>query len=149
MKLPTNKPIAQVSRYCKQKDRYNCGPVAVLNYWKYCDFNVTYSDIKIISKLLKPTRKTGTLVSYMERLLNNRFHKCSWWALKKHLDRGPAIILEDNHYWFAHSLLDNEEGKTVGVLAVNRGLFTYDCVYIDSMKKILKSGEVLLCQEGP
>ena len=127
-------------RYISQKDKYNCGPVAIVNYWKYLGLNASYKDVKILSKILNTeTFPIGTYVSAMEAILNKVLKTVSILKLRDNL---PAIFSNDVHFWFC---ADKCNGWFIVINYCNRQ--TYHFISTRRMKSILKKFEVLLLRE--
>lgn len=89
-------------RYIKQRDKYNCGPVAVLNALKWAGKKVTYaSDFKKIKEACKSGKKNGTYVTALTdalikyKLIRRRDYKSP--ATTKDIDtwlkKGNAVIV--------------------------------------------------------
>lgn len=56
-------------RFIKQRDKYNCVPLAILNAAKYWGIKCSYADVKDIGKAIN-TRKDGTLDDNLFNALN-------------------------------------------------------------------------------
>ncbi len=128
-------------RYISQKDKYNCGPVAIINYWKYLGLNVFYKDVKILSKILKTEYfPIGTYYFAMGAILGTIGKVISISKLKNNL---PAIIVDGNHYWFCAYICSG------GFIVINySGNKTYHFISTKRMKSILKKSEVFLLGEN-
>jgi hypothetical protein len=87
-----NKPRGS-PKYVTQQDDHSCGPVAVINYWKYCGLNVSYRDLKILSRILR----TGPWGTYNDRMSSIFGVK---WKRKRSEPVPPFIVRSDNHFWF-------------------------------------------------
>ena len=48
-----------MTRFCKQRDEYSCGPVAILNLYKWIGVDYKYSDLPWL-QLMCGTNKDGT-----------------------------------------------------------------------------------------
>lgn len=87
----------------KQKDKYSCGPISIINLAKWAGKNYTFKNIKEIRKALKCTPKTGTFPTLMEKYLKNNFGNdykikklsicASVGELKSYLEKECSILL--------------------------------------------------------
>lgn len=101
-------------RFIKQRDTFSCGPVAMINLYKWAGFPFTYKDVKPMQKVLgtgKPSGVTGlcgTFSHVIEKELENcdlidykRYYYGSspgaYKKMEKHLDDGGCCII--NVYW--------------------------------------------------
>ena len=128
--------IGYMPRYISQKDSFNCGPVAVINYWKYIGLNVSYKDVKILSRILGTEQfPIGTLDITMANIVNKTWKTVSELSL-------PAIVMNGNHFWFcAHKC----NGGFISINYCDRQ--TYHFISYRRMKSILKNAKVLLLGE--
>ncbi len=124
-----------IPRYISQKDKYNCGPVAIVNYWKYIGLNVTYKDVKVLSRILGTEKfPIGTYWYAMANILGKVWKTISIEELST-----PAIFMDTDHFWFCSHKCNN------GYLAINYSKRqTYHIISKRRMKIILKKSEVLL-----
>ena len=120
-------------RYISQRDKYNCGPVAVVNYWKYLGFRATYQDVKVLSKILGTEKfPIGTYITTLAAILGTTWEDGS---LKKL--RLPAIIQDGNHFWFCTYKCNS------GFIGINYcDHETYHIISTRRMKSILKNQEL-------
>ena len=124
-----------VPRYISQRDSYNCGPVAIVNYWKFMGLKVSYKDVKIIGRMMGTKDKPrGTFAIDMAQMVGELWDAVSLEGLKL-----PAIILDNNHYWFCPNRC---KGGFIGINYCDRE--TYHFISNRRMKSILKKAEVLL-----
>ncbi len=137
--IPRNQIIGDMPRYISQRDRYNCGPVAVVNYWKYLGLNVSYKDVKVLGRILETKRSPiGTYTIALANLLGKVWKNVSLEELSL-----PAIVLYGNHYWFCAYKRNN------GFIGINYcDHETYHIISTRRMKSILKKAEVLLLGEA-
>ncbi len=132
VKTRINKPKG-LPKYVSQHDGYSCGPIAIINYWKYCGLDTSYKDLKVIRKILR-TRSWGTTYSRMSRIFGVK------WKKKRCIKTltFPFIVRYKNHFWFCPSKIKG------GFLAIN---FANNQVYhrltISKMKDVIKWGKVL------
>ena len=86
-------------RFCKQRDQYSCGAVAVLNVLKWAGCKVTYSNLPALRKLCKCNQPNGTKKQDLEsalKALGIRFKRYTRPTLKMmdtHLDGGGIVLL--------------------------------------------------------
>ncbi len=126
-----------ITRYISQKDKYNCGPVAIINYWKYLGFNVTYQDVKILSRVLGTEKPLiGTLYSRMEEILGKSWQRIS-------VLNPPAIVALNNHYWFCANVHGDGTYLVINYIEGQ----TYGLISPEKMRSILKKAQVLLLGE--
>ncbi len=126
-----------IPRYISQKDKYNCGPVAIVNYWKYIGLNVTYKDVKVLSRILGTEKfPIGTYITILEKILCRSWSETNIPGLKGNL---PAIIMEGNHFWFCANKCSG------GFIVINyRDRQTYHFISYRRMVSILKKSRVIL-----
>ena len=85
-------------RYCKQRDRFSCGPVAIINALKFFGVKATYKDVPKYRKLTNCRRPHGVKRKYINKPLQNIF-KCTkinnptMRQLDDFLKKGYPIIL--------------------------------------------------------
>ena len=85
-------------RFCKQRDRYSCGPVALLNIDKFFGRRATYQDLPKYRKLVNCRPRHGTSLHDMTIVLG-RASQRSWKQAKQFLQEGNCILL--NTRWRA------------------------------------------------
>ena len=125
-------------RYISQRDRYNCGPVAVINYWKYLGLRATYQDVRVLGRILETERfPIGTYTIALANLLDKLWKTVSLEKL-----RLPAIIQDGKHFWFCPHKCN---GGFIGINYCDHK--TYHIISNRRMKSILKKAEVLLLGE--
>lgn len=78
-------------RFCKQRDRYSCGPVALLNIDKFYGERVTYADLPYYRTLVACKQPGGTLTSSMSDVLG-RARRKGWKNTKEFLHDGCLVI---------------------------------------------------------
>lgn len=76
-------------RFLKQKDRFRCGPVALVNALKWSGKKSTSKDLIKISHLLKTKPKTGTYIHNIEKVVDKFF--------KNSMLEAPCLRTLDNH----------------------------------------------------
>ncbi len=131
--IKRNEIVGYMPRYISQKDDCNCGPVAVINYWKYMGLNVSYKDVKVLGRILGTEQfPIGTHDIAMANILGGVWKT----VLKLTL---PAIIMIDNHFWFCPHKCNG------GFIAINYcDKQTYHFISNRRMVSILKKAEVIL-----
>lgn len=91
-------------RFCKQRDRYSCGAVALLNIDKFFGRRVTYQALPFYKKLVKCGQPYGTYRRNITRVLG-RASRRGWKQAKLFLQKGNCILLEtrwrdgEGHYY--------------------------------------------------
>lgn len=105
-------------RWLRQRDKYNCGPIALINLAKWRGESVTGRDLPHYQKLCKCEPVLGTKVSCLRPVIGlpkrGSYHK-----LKQHLfSGGTAIVLARKHYFFVRGIADCTDGRR-GFLAIN------------------------------
>ncbi len=125
-------------RYISQKDNCNCGPVAIINFWKYLELKATYKDVKVLNRILETEKSpVGTYTIALANLLGKVWKTVSLEELSL-----PAIIQDGNHFWFCAYKCNN------GFIGINYcDHKTYHIISTRRMKSILKKAEVLLLGE--
>jgi len=78
-------------RFCKQRDRYSCGPVALLNIDKFYGERVGYKDLSYYKKLVDCKLDGGTKTSKMSDVLGRASRK-GWPKTKEFLSDGCLVI---------------------------------------------------------
>lgn len=56
-------------KFCKQKNKYSCGPIAIINIAKHLGLNLTYKKHYYLIKTLCKCDKTGTSIEDFENTL--------------------------------------------------------------------------------
>ena len=79
-------------RFCKQRDRYSCGPVALLNIDKFYGELVAYRDLPYYRALVDCTPSKGTLTSSMSDVLG-RARRKGWKKTKEFLSDGWSCLV--------------------------------------------------------
>jgi len=79
-------------RFCKQRDRYSCGAVALLNVDKFFGRRATYRDMPKYRKLVNCVNTHGTRHSDMTRVLG-RASRRGWKHAKRFLDERNCILI--------------------------------------------------------
>ena len=138
--IPRTQIRGDMPRYISQKDRYSCGPVAVINYWKSLGLKATYQDVKSLQRVLETQEyPVGTYWYAMANILGTIWERVS---LSKFRDSLPAIVKNDNHYWFCSNACNG------GFIAINYcDRQTYHFISRSRMVSTLKIAEVLLLGE--
>lgn len=115
-------------RYLKQLDAYCCGPIALLNCWKWHGHRVTLKrDFKRAAKHCRYVRPVGTYRNNITKALNKQSRKATWNQVKRALLDDKSIIVstdhgDSGHIWFVpHILVGSKQ-----VVAVN---FNYGHTY--------------------
>lgn len=60
-------------RYCKQRDHYSCGPLAILNLLKHLGYAYTYKDMPKLRRKLKTSRRGGTWICHLDHFIRKQF----------------------------------------------------------------------------
>jgi len=81
-------------RFCKQRDRYSCGPVALLNVDKFFGRRVTYANLPFYRLLVQCSKSQGTLRRSITRVLG-RAARRKWPNAKQFLQEGNCILIFD------------------------------------------------------
>ena len=141
-------------RFLHQRQKYTCGPVAILNALKFFGRRVTEKNLPKIVKITKCDPYAGTLPSGLEKglravkkgLFKLKKAKPSYSKLLTHLDiLNPAILIypaQDNNF---HAVLlfqkkgqkyiiNDKDGKTVQVIS---DFDLFDLVQPESMLYLL------------
>ncbi len=90
-------------RYCKQRDRYSCGAIAMINIDKHFGQRSTYQDLLWYQHLVDCTRLEGTLSSNVSKILG-RATRRKWAKAKQFLRAGNCIMVQ-NRYEHGHYYL--------------------------------------------
>lgn len=106
-------------RYVKQRDRYSCGPVAIINALKWAGYPASYDSIKYLRRLCKckpysyEEDWTGTRSGDFTAAIIKAGHAKAFYCqyalqpsvetVRAHLDSGGAVVVlvlmgEDAHY---------------------------------------------------
>lgn len=106
-------------RYVKQRDDYNCGPIAIVNVLKWAGLPLTYGSMHIFNQLMKTSLRRGTRRSEISSVLKLFKEVISFRHKKEptlddirnHLDKGGiAIVLvrwmEDGQSWGHYFVVD-------------------------------------------
>ena len=89
-------------RYCKQRDRYSCGPIALINIAKHFGQRATYQDLLWYQHLVDCTRPDGTFSRNVSKVLG-RATRRTWAQAKQFLRVGNCIMVQNRrdhgHYY--------------------------------------------------
>jgi hypothetical protein len=99
-----------MTRYIKQRDRYNCAPVAIINALKWAGEKATYSELNRLKELCKCKSPEGTWSDHFHTalgkekgLINSRQIKNpSLTEINEWLDKGNAVIVLYNWWKKTH-----------------------------------------------
>ncbi len=113
-------------RYCKQRDRYSCGALALLNIDKFFGRPVTYKDLPKYKKLVDCKYVTGTQTPNISKVIG-RASRRSWVSAKRFLSEGNCVMMlwdegDVAHYfimgmYYAEFYVVNRFRPDVGVVA--------------------------------
>jgi hypothetical protein len=78
-------------RFCKQRDQYSCGPIALLNVDKFYGNQVTYADLPYYKKLVDCDPSQGTRTRSMSQVLGRASRK-GWQKTRDFLEDGCLVI---------------------------------------------------------
>lgn len=96
-----------MTRYISQRDKYNCGPIAVMNALKWAGENITYDELEQFKVLCKCNRHTGgtewakltTAVRKQQSIiLSEVINKPSIKQIDNWLNKGNIVIV--GYYWW-------------------------------------------------
>jgi len=79
-------------RFCKQRDKYSCGPIALLNIDKFYGERVTYADLPYYKKLVDCKAKSGTQINRMSDVLG-RARRKGWPKTREFLSDGWSCLV--------------------------------------------------------
>lgn len=79
-------------RYCKQRDTYSCGAIALLNVDKFFGRCVTYRDLPKYLAMVRCNTIDGTRMTYISKAIG-RASRRTWKSSKQFLREGNCIIL--------------------------------------------------------
>jgi len=91
-------------RFCKQRDKYSCGAVALLNIDKFFGRPVTYQALPFYRMLVNCSQAHGTYRRDVTRVLG-RASRRGWKQAKRFLQEGNCILLDirwrngEGHYY--------------------------------------------------
>ena len=84
-------------RFLRQKDRYNCLPISILNALKWKGRQCTYRDLKVLKEIFNPKVGIGT-ANYASKLIfileAEKVNFLSWEIFKDDLKNGYAFIID-------------------------------------------------------
>lgn len=83
-------------RFCKQRDKFSCGPVVLLNIDKCFGRKVTYKDLPRYSKRVR-CKSSGTLTSEISKVVG-RATRRSYKRAKQFLIDGNCIMVQTKKY---------------------------------------------------
>jgi len=91
-----------MTRFCKQRDRYSCGPVALLNIDKHFGRQATYKDLPRYRKRVRCKYPSGTYTRAISKVLG-RATRRSFKKAKQFLQDGNCIVVQTKrkkgHYY--------------------------------------------------
>lgn len=88
-------------RYVKQKNKYTCGPVAIINIMKWCGYNTSYK--KDIKKIIKTTNtdvggtyfyEIGLALENVRNIKTLIRHKINITEIKKQLKMNNVVLID-------------------------------------------------------
>jgi len=89
-------------RYCKQRDRYSCGAIALINIDKHFGQRATYKDLLWYQHLIDCTCPDGTYTRDISKVLG-RARRRTWARAKQFLLSGNCIMVQNRrtrgHYY--------------------------------------------------
>ena len=85
-------------RFCKQRDEYSCGAIAVLNIAKFYGYQGTYQDLKYYQDLVGCKKDHGTFSRNISKVLG-RASRRSWKKSKEFLHAGNCILVLTGKRW--------------------------------------------------
>ena len=88
-------------RFCKQRDNYSCGAIAMLNIAKFQRYHVTYHDLKYYQNLVGCRKECGTFTRRITKVLG-RASRRSWKVSREFLHAGNCILIftgRDGHFY--------------------------------------------------
>lgn len=137
-------------RYVKQKDNFNCGPVAVINTLKWLGFNISYDWLSDVRDACQCTRNGTSDLDFEKALKYFKIKKKrriqpSQKDIDKHIDSGGAVLIS---YFNTYSMPGFKKGAGHFALCISRTSRTYMMVndrtnrtknrrYRNTMKAIL------------
>jgi len=106
-----------MTRFCKQRDRYSCGPVALLNIDKHFGRQATYKDLPRYRKRVRckrpdGTNPSGTYLHQMRKVLG-RPSRRKFEKAKEFLRSGGCIVVMVNEHYFIITM------DHIGIATVN------------------------------
>ncbi len=105
-------------RFCKQRDRYSCGAVALLNVDKFFGYQVTYKDLAYYRDLVGCKKEQGgTFARGITKVLGNA-NRRSWKKSKEFLQQGNCILVFTYKKWGHFYLITTD--KNGCFITVNR-----------------------------
>ncbi len=127
-----------MKRYLNQKDTYSCGPIAIVNAFKWLGYSATSKDLPVLSEVCKLDKKYGTTIQNLDKGLKHmckkhkhpkirKTTKITIKKIEKLLLQGKAVLLDlgwkrkkegivAGHYFLIH-------GMVSGVLTEDAALF--------------------------
>ena len=111
-------------RYCKQRDKYSCGAIALLNVDKFFGRWVTYQDLPKYQELVDCRRDEGTKIVRISKVIG-RASRRAWESSRQFLRDGNCIMILCDEGAEAHYFVMIEEaGVIVVVNRFNHGVGT-------------------------
>jgi len=103
-----------MTRFCKQRDDYSCGPIALLNIDKFFGRRVTYKDLPRYRKRVRCEKKIGgTATRYISKVLGRAGRK-TWPAAKRFLKNG-CIAVQTKRVGHFYLMVTNGHGD-IGIV---------------------------------
>jgi len=141
MKTLTHSDIdGKCPRFITQRDKYSCGPVAVINYWKWVGLPARIQDLRFVKRILKSKIQSGTANDKIAKMVGGYWEPVAWTKFYNYLKaHNSALITHKKHCWFVPCLLNKER-----VLHINYNAMTYTSLTIKETQKIIKTAQVIL-----
>ncbi len=106
-----------MTRFCKQRDHYSCGPIALLNIDKFFGRRVTYKDLPRYRKRVQCKKTQWTTTQAISKILG-RARRKTWPAAKRFLQSG-CIVVQTKRIGHFYLMVTNGRGD-IGIVNVYR-----------------------------
>lgn len=148
--------LADGPRFLGQRDRYRCGPIALLNLHKWRGRKVTRRDLPRYTALLGCCRRHGTPEENFARAMGAAGLRLTYRQFKREMDYGKAAIVLTKkgriyHYYLIVGTGERVHDRRHGFIAVNfaRHKGTVSLINWPYMKWLLKHSRLWLFTRKP
>jgi len=113
-----------MKRWLRQRDKFSCGPVALINLDKWRGKSVTNRDLLQYRRRCHCRQPRGTVVANFSQIVGQPHRHLNYQRFKRHLLSGGVAIINIvwangcGHFFFVRGIAECSDGRQ-GFLAIN------------------------------
>jgi hypothetical protein len=113
-----------MKRWLRQRDKFSCGPIALINLDKWRGKSVTNRDLPRYQRRCSCRHPRGTVIANFSRIVGRPHYRLNYRRFKQHLLSGGTAIINIvwaygvGHFFFVRGVAERNDGRR-GFLAVN------------------------------